>query len=126
MEIIKLLSNKATKSTNGMEGAKLKKSVSRYQIAWLAATLLAALLLASSFAMAGHPAQKNKKDTSEPAPPMPAIAGSDSQQIDHDIGEMLGAFQVGDVEAMHKYYADNATFVSGSYAPPLAGMAELR
>ena len=34
---------------------------------------------------------------------------------------MLGAFQLGDVETMHKYYADNATFVSGSYAPPVVG-----
>jgi ketosteroid isomerase-like protein len=34
---------------------------------------------------------------------------------------MLGAFQVGNVEAMHKYYADNATFVSGSYEPPVVG-----
>ena len=36
-------------------------------------------------------------------------------QIDQAIGEMLGAFQLGDVETMHKHYADNATFVSGSY-----------
>jgi ketosteroid isomerase-like protein len=34
---------------------------------------------------------------------------------------MLGAFEVGNVEAMHKYYADNATFVSGSYEPPVVG-----
>ena len=34
---------------------------------------------------------------------------------------MLGAFQLGDIETMHKYYADNATFVSGSYAPPVVG-----
>jgi ketosteroid isomerase-like protein len=52
---------------------------------------------------------------------LPTIPNSVSDQIDHDIGEMLGAFQVGNVEAMHKYYADNATFVSGSYEPPVQG-----
>jgi ketosteroid isomerase-like protein len=52
---------------------------------------------------------------------LPAIPNSVSDQIDHDIGEMLGAFQVGNIEAMHKYYADNATFVSGSYEPPVVG-----
>ena len=51
------------------------------------------------------------------------MAVPDSQMIDHDIGEMLGAFQVGNVEAMHKYYADNATFVRGTYDPPLIGWA---
>jgi len=67
-------------------------------------------------------AQKNKKDKPPLAgQPMPAMPLPPSDQIDHDIGEMLGAFQVGDVEAMHKYYADNAVFVSGAYEPPLVG-----
>ncbi len=44
-----------------------------------------------------------------------------SDEIDHDIGEMLGAWQVGDVEAMHKYYADDATWVSGTYDMPIVG-----
>jgi ketosteroid isomerase-like protein len=68
-------------------------------------------------------AQKNKKskkddDSSQPAP---AIPTSDVQDIDHDIGEMLGAFQVGDVELMHKHYADSATFVSGGFEPLVMG-----
>ncbi len=54
---------------------------------------------------------------------LPAIPAPDSQQIDHDIGEMLGAFQVGNVDAMHKYYADNATFVRGTFEPPVVGWA---
>jgi ketosteroid isomerase-like protein len=53
------------------------------------------------------------------APPMPP--GSDADQIDHSIGEMLAGFQLGRVEMMHKYYADNVTFVSGAYEPPIQG-----
>ncbi|MGH9564052.1 MAG: hypothetical protein ACRD3S_21575, partial [Terracidiphilus sp.] len=86
-------------------------------LAWLSAAIL--ILAISSHAGAQ---QKKKGDNSDAASQSMAIlAGSPSDQIDHDIGEMLGAFQVGDVEAMHKYYADNATFVSGTYEPPVVG-----
>ncbi len=67
--------------------------------------------------------QKKKKpaksDTSTDTVPMPP--GPPAEEIDNDIGEMLGAFQVGDIEAMHKYYDENATFVRGVYEPPLVG-----
>lgn len=49
------------------------------------------------------------------------VFASVADEINHDIGEMLGAWQVGDVEAMHSYYADDATWVSGAFAPPIAG-----
>lgn len=70
-------------------------------------------------------AQKNKKtsDASNTPQPLPDLAAPDTQQIDHDIGEMLGAFQVGNVEAMHKYYSDKATFVRGTFEPPVVGWA---
>ncbi|MGH9705190.1 MAG: YybH family protein [Candidatus Acidiferrales bacterium] len=82
------------------------------------AILLGILMLSS-----GAFAQKKKKDKNPPVDtsPMPAMPLPLDQQIDHNIGEMLGAFQAGDVEAMHKYYAENATFVSGAYAPPVVG-----
>jgi ketosteroid isomerase-like protein len=68
-------------------------------------------------------AQKNKKpdDSSGASLGLPALPVPDAQAIDHDIGEMLGAFQVGNIEAMHKYYSDNATFVRGTFDPPLVG-----
>ena len=68
-------------------------------------------------------AQKNKKtgDASSASQPLPNLAAPDTQQIDHDIGEMLGAFQVGNVEAMHKYYSDQAIFVRGTFDPPVVG-----
>ena len=68
--------------------------------------------------------QKNKKTkksdaSSQPAPP--ANLTPESDQIDNDIGEMLAAFQLGNVDMMHKYYADNVTFVSADYEPPVVG-----
>src|SRR5437899_3977272 len=36
---------------------------------------------------------------------------------------MLGAWQIGDVEMLHKYYADDVTVVSGAWEPPLVGWA---
>jgi ketosteroid isomerase-like protein len=62
--------------------------------------------------------QKQQK-TNGQAPPL--VFASVAEEIDHDIGEMLGAWQVGDVEAMHKYYADDATWVRGSDDPPITG-----
>jgi len=45
----------------------------------------------------------------------------DEQQIDYNTSEMLGAWQVGDVDRLHKTYADDAVFVSGLWAPPVFG-----
>jgi ketosteroid isomerase-like protein len=85
--------------------------------------LAAIVVLSVSGSLAA--AQKSKKGSSLPplnndeAPPLPP--GSDADQIDHSIGEMLAGFQLGNVEMMHKYYADNVTFVSGDFAPPIVG-----
>ncbi len=86
----------------------------------LACVFAAFLFFIGSSAIWAGQKNKNSKDKDNSGP-LPEIPMSVSDQIDHDIGEMLGAFQVGDVEAMHKYYSDNATFVSGVYAPPVVG-----
>ncbi len=88
-----------------------------------ALTAVALILIFSLVFSAGAAAQKKKNGNGadNSAQGLPTLPSSVSEQIDHDIGEMLGAFQVGNVEAMHKYYADNATFVSGSYEPPVQG-----
>jgi ketosteroid isomerase-like protein len=36
---------------------------------------------------------------------------------------MLGAWQIGDADLMHKYYADDMTMISGAWEPPLLGWA---
>ncbi|HVB57379.1 MAG TPA: nuclear transport factor 2 family protein [Candidatus Acidoferrales bacterium] len=99
----------------------MKNKIGRFAYSRPLACAFAALLffIGSSAIWAGQK-NKNSKDKDNSGP-LPEIPMSVSDQIDHDIGEMLGAFQVGDVEAMHKYYSDNATFVSGVYAPPVVG-----
>jgi ketosteroid isomerase-like protein len=73
--------------------------------------------------------QKNKKQNNSTASDssdstltgLPDTPRAESDKINEDIGEMLGAFQVGDVEMMHKYYSDDCTFVQSTYAPPVIG-----
>jgi ketosteroid isomerase-like protein len=72
-------------------------------------------------------AQKNKDKQkqapkTEPSPdakPMPPLP--DSQAIDQTIGESLGYWQIGDVDSLHKYYADDVVVVSGAWEPPVIG-----
>lgn len=87
--------------------------------AWIrrASALIAIIVLTSGAAWA----QKKPKNKAADQSPMPTVPMPVSDQIDRDIGEMLGAFQLGNVEMMHKYYSDNCTFVSGAFAPPIVG-----
>ena len=78
---------------------------------------IAILLSAASPAVA----QKKKKNPDAPADTHTTIPMPDEQQIDYNISEMLGAWQVGDVDRLHKTYADDAVFVSGLWAPPVFG-----
>jgi ketosteroid isomerase-like protein len=80
----------------------------------------AALLLTSTSTAAGQKDKKKKKDTSAPAT-TPIIPMSDEAQIDYMISEMLGAWQIGDVEKLHKDYADDVSIVNGIWAPPVIG-----
>ncbi len=86
-------------------------------IRWLTIWAMLVLLSVPTFAQ-----KKNKNagsaDSNLPMPPVPA-----PDEIDHNIGEMLGAWQVGDVDAMHKYYDDGVTVVAGTYEPPIVGWA---
>jgi ketosteroid isomerase-like protein len=88
----------------------------------------ACLILATASGLSAGQNQKNKK-SKDPAPAASAdqtLVGPpapDTDQIDHDIGEMLAGFQIGDVAMMHKYYSDNVTFVSGDYSPAIKGWA---
>jgi ketosteroid isomerase-like protein len=85
----------------------------------LAAIFVLAVTCNPSFAQKN----KNSKDNSkqDEANPVSIPAGPDADQIEEDIGQMLAAFQLGNVELMHKYYADSVTFVSGDFAPPIMG-----
>jgi len=106
----------------------MRRNVIRCAWARRSATILAvaaALVLAVGLPASAKQKNKHKKDSDDSdqvdpvtMPPLPV-----SDQINLDIGHMLGAFELGDVDIMHKYYADDATFVSGVWAPPVVGWA---
>jgi ketosteroid isomerase-like protein len=68
-------------------------------------------------------AQKEKKKKKDANPPDTNIINAmpDEQQIDYKISEMLGAWQLGDVDRLHQDYADDVVFVSSFWAPPIFG-----
>jgi len=82
-----------------------------------------ALALAIVFAAIPAAAQKNKNKTPSPdaSDQSNTFAMNDNQKIDHDISEMLAAWQVGVVDEMHKYYSDDVCVVSGAWEQPLFG-----
>jgi len=85
----------------------------------------AAFLLGAALFMACAPpasAQKKKKnDQPGSVDAKPMIPMGDEQQIDYLISEMLGAWQLGDIEKLHKDYADDVSVVNGMWAPPIFG-----
>jgi len=64
-------------------------------------------------------AQKKKKNDTPPSDTAPVVPMGDEQQIDYNISEMLGAWQLGDIEKLHKDYADDVWIVNGIWAPPV-------
>jgi ketosteroid isomerase-like protein len=107
-----------------------RMSRSAVPFAWArcgAGSVAALLILTLALPTCAKQKNKNKKSSDEsnqpggpvPMPPLPV-----SDQINLDIGQMLGAFQLGDVDTMHKYYSDDATFVSGTWEPPVVGWAK--
>jgi ketosteroid isomerase-like protein len=85
--------------------------------------LLAALLVTVAFpAAAQKNKDKNKQQQSGASPDnknMPRIP--DTQAVDLAIGQMLGYWQIGDVDSLHNYYADDVVVVTGDWSPPLIG-----
>jgi uncharacterized protein (TIGR02246 family) len=89
---------------------------------WIAPRCLAAtlgILLCLGFCGTASAQKKKKNDT--PPPPAPTTQLPDEQKIDYLIGEMLGAWQVGDIEKLHAAYADDVSVVSGNWGPPVIG-----
>jgi len=66
--------------------------------------------------------QQNQKEAAQQKDDTPLIPLTDEQAVDNDITDMLGAWQIGDVEMLRKYYADNVLVVSGLWEPPLIGL----
>lgn len=92
----------------------------RYPARSAAVAAMALVLLGSATLLA---AQKNGKNANEPEVtgisslmPLP-----DAQAIELMISQMLAAWQIGDEQMLHAFYADDVLVVSGAWEPPLQG-----
>ena len=84
--------------------------------------VLALLLLAFAIPAAAQKKDKKKQPQSDSASDSQNMPGmSDTQAVDLAIGQSLGYWQIGDVDSLHKYYADNVVVVTGDWSPPLIG-----
>lgn len=86
------------------------------RIVFLALALLLSLAMASTAC-----AQKKKKNNDTSSAQVQGLQVPDEQKIDTAIGEMLGAWQLGDIEKLHAHYADDVDVVNGTWAPPVVG-----
>jgi len=107
----------------------MKKYVSPSQVSKRLHDIFVLLFAASLFLTCALPAasqkdKKKKKDNMPPADSSSTVSSMpDEQQIDFTLSEALGAWQVGDIEKLHKDYADDITIVSGIWGPPVVGWA---
>ena len=76
--------------------------------------LIAAAFL---FAIAVPTHAQKTKIKQVPEPPGPPVA--ENHVIDFAIAQMLGAWQIGDAEKMHKFYADDVLVVSEAWEAPI-------
>jgi len=88
-----------------------RKSMATYR-RWMIAAMVLALLPATGAAQKKGK-QKEQKEAAIPVP--------DDQAVEARISEMIAAWQIGDVELLRKYYADDVVVVSGAFEPPLVG-----
>ena len=98
-------------------GMRRLRPVARRSIAVLA---LVTTFCASGF-LYGQNQKKKQKDADNSFTASSLLP--DSQAIDLLVSQMLGTWQARDVEAMHKFYADDIMVISGGWEPPLMGWA---
>jgi ketosteroid isomerase-like protein len=83
---------------------------------------VAAALLLTCVSPADAQKDKKKKKDAPPADASTDVSGlPDEQQIEYMLSEMLGAWQLGDIERLHRDYADDVSVVNGAWAPPVFG-----
>ncbi len=102
--------------------------INRKQIRILCAAFAAMAMLLTMALAPGAQAQTDKKKKKNQPPPKvdnssanPLVPMTDEQQIDYMLSEYLGAWQLGDTEKMHKFYADDVSVVKGSWEAPILG-----
>ena len=82
------------------------------------------LVLGLSLALATPAAAQKKKKNDNSQPPASTSGAPvvpDEQKIDYLISEMLGAWQIGDIDKLHKCIADDISVVNAFWAPPVIG-----
>ncbi len=85
-------------------------------------SLVSALSLSCVSSVAAQKEKKKKTDPSSSSDTSKTLIPlTDEQQIDYTLSDMLGAWQLGDIEKLHKDYADDVAMVNGSWAPPIFG-----
>lgn len=89
----------------------------------VAVVTLAAILCGPAFVYGQDQKNKKKKDKDAETSVSASSLLPDSQGIDLLVSQMLGAWQAGDVDSLHKFYADDITVISGAWEPPLFGWA---
>jgi ketosteroid isomerase-like protein len=89
--------------------------------AFFAVAVCVAIFLSMASPAAAQKEKKKKKDSNAPADSHTLIPMPEEQRIDYEISQMLGAWQLGDIDRLHQVYADDAVFVSGLWAPPVFG-----
>ncbi len=96
--------------------------MSSKQVHYFGQVILVVLALALA-STAG--AQKDKKKKADDANSKAAADLMQNQpeqdKIDFAISEMLGAWQIGDIDRLHKNIADDVVVVNGMWAPPVVG-----
>jgi uncharacterized protein (TIGR02246 family) len=88
----------------------------------LAILVLAATLCGTALASGQKQNKKNKKDAAATEVSTASLM-PDNQAVDLLVSQMLGAWQAGDADGMHKFYADDVMVISGAFEPPLIGWA---
>ena len=111
------------KTVHAGSGARSRRASTELMLLALATALFVCLPLLAGRTAAQKQNQKDKKQDADASGITSPIPPPDGQAIDMVVSQMLGAWQVGDVEMMHKAYADDVTVVSGSWEPPLMGWA---
>lgn len=97
----------------------MKLQISQFQRTMLISFVATALFFScASLASAQKPKKKKNAPTNDSGQIIPM---EDQQQIDYMISQMLGAWQVGDIEKLHSYFADDVSIVNGAWAPPVLG-----
>jgi ketosteroid isomerase-like protein len=98
----------------------MKNYICNYFAGWRTQKAISLLLgVGLLLAWASPAAAQKKKKNDTPADSTAALPTGDEQQIDYTISEMLGAWQLGDIDKLHKDYADDVSVVNGIWAPPV-------